>query len=207
MSTVNVNLAPCIRTIACYGDAHIATCPGAPILIPCPFPEAVFDVALGECLCFRQNVVGARHIHAHADDCPARPVKVACSISGKTWEESEVEDVEWPPLAHATPEQWFAARERWALVKALMLGTHGIIGVDPSARWRDLEHQRDAVFSALVDMTLAEEAHDAATRAFVAVVPGAITWGSTINTGPRHAPLQMARYVEHLVEQVGVLHG
>jgi hypothetical protein len=104
MTTINVNLKPCscsagrlnaarrcgtpspVDPLPCDDD-----CPGKPILIPCPIPPRVeFKVVLGECIDAGRRPVSpipracAPDGRGHHVRCPARPISVSCSISGKT---------------------------------------------------------------------------------------------------------------------------
>jgi hypothetical protein len=131
---VNVNLAKC--DCPDFGRSRgtpYRPCPAVPVFIPLPLPRSVtFQVVLGECsgACTTINDTrGYRREVVHDEDCPARPVKVSCSISGKTWAESEVTDA-WPEkndgflcsTGQTFPTLEAVCRDRWSLVKALVLG-------------------------------------------------------------------------------------
>lgn len=98
MSEINVNLKPC----RCVGPrderkTHWDGCAGAPVVILCPIPHTVeFEVALGECACPPRNFDVMRNYDGHVSPtCPARPIRVTCSIGGDgTWAGSEVTEVE-----------------------------------------------------------------------------------------------------------------
>jgi hypothetical protein len=176
-------------------------CRGAHVLVPCPVKRSVtFSVVLGECNCPEPERMTAWH----DTDCPARPVKVSCSISGSTWEESEVSIAEIREAMEedTAPAPMIAmgrARDRWELIKALVLGklqtwnnTHDV---------KRLIAQRDAVFAALADMAKAEEAHAAAySRAMAAM--GRL---GAVLASERKSINVLAICVSRLIEQVGVL--
>lgn len=219
--TVNVNLTQCSCGLtptyrnesAAHRTSSGTLCPGAPILIACRIPRSVvFNVVLGECTCEGpQDSGGDRYrpeIVRHAALCPASPVKVACSISGKTWEESEVTDYELRENVLAPVEAMLtASRDRWALVKALVLGQHGCCAQhmpDP------LREQRNAVFSALADMARGEAISATAQQALDGMIAPSIQCNmglSRLQPRPEIRPsaLWLAAYVEHLIERVGVL--
>lgn len=201
--TINVNLKPCI----CFGRSgpdHIQTCPGAPVLIPCPLPPKVeFMVRLaGECEC--TSIPGSPSPNApvwdedqHDDHCPARTIRVTCSIVGETWEGSEVKSINstdallMPSFFDAV---WTACRELWALVKALALGASTVSGARGA-----LLAQRTTVFATLADMARLEAAHAARK----AELPDGIRPVRPDVAPESHEALW--RYVQRLVEQVGVL--
>lgn len=214
--TINVNLACGCNPIVLAAGAHAADC--GRILIPCPVPRSVtFEVVLGECVKDPFGCKGERH----STLCPishAHPVKVSCSISGNTWEESEVEDVEpHPTESPQRSEHWRVmllkvgadtphlrdARKHWALIKALVLGQPG------PGRWdvATLFTQRDAVYAALADMVRAEEM---LAKAWAAT-PTAIRNHSRVFVSVRTPTMErtshhlLAAYIEHLIEQVGVM--
>jgi hypothetical protein len=228
--TINVNLAPCVcggplpRLLTEGPDVHPGGCPGAPILIPCPIPRSVtVKVPLGACQC---RIAGRRAlieflgagdsfpggINAwHDFDCPARPVKASCSISGSTWEESEVVDVDNP---HENDGRWgaesgdafrtalSACNDRWALVKALVMGHDTLHIARCGPNMIDLTDQRDNVFAALADMDRAEEKIEAAKHSFFGALH---RHGKTIVRTARPSHGMLETYVERLIEQVGVL--
>jgi hypothetical protein len=211
--TINVNLA--------Y-DPREPHADESQILIPCPIPRSVtVKVPLGACQC---RIAGRRAlieflgagdsfpggINAwHDFDCPARPVKVSSSISGKTWGESKVVDVDNP---HENDGRWgagsgdafrtalSACNDRWALVKALVLGHTDLSQWLTGPKVLELLTQRDSVYAALAELARTEDAGDAAAeRASRAM-------GSTAaqSTWPRRSIPRLAEYVERLIEQVGV---
>lgn len=188
----------------------------AQVLIPCPVPRsAPFTVALGRCVCGGHIGRGPPAIiDRRSSTCPARPVRVSCSISGKTWEESEVTDAErapYPPVY--LPEDWetfrAACRARWGLVKALVLGytawdyTMSSALAVPLATITAMLAQRDAVYAALADMARAEDAQVAARAALRKALD--MSPGRALAPDLRESAIEMGSYVEHLVEQVGVL--
>ena len=204
--TINVNLTPCGCPVSDHeAVSHHHTCAVAnPIRIPCPIPRSVtFEVRLGECRCGSVTLRTSRppSERAHAHDCPARPIRASCSISGKTWEESAIIDCERAdggPL----PAQSIVD-ERWALVKALVLGEHplGFDSKSEAERIDALTSQRDAVYAALADMARAES-----------VIIQRLPDIDRVYTNMRRrlyrgsiAADELAAYVEHLIEQIGVL--
>lgn len=214
MSDVNVNLKPC----ACGAARpwpHQPECAATeslrPVLIPCPIPRAVtFEVALGRCTldnCYAVNPDGTPY--GHAPDCPARPIKVSCSISGETWEESEVDPESIETRGYGVDQLGAVdglavCRARWALVKALVLGRP----CNPSSHDKSwaLFRERDVAFSALADMARAEIALHAQWQS----LPDAIKKASSLepycwdyeSTPTTEA---LAAYVAQVIEQVGVM--
>lgn len=220
---VNVNLTPC----DCDGPhpgitgstgAHANDCATRPVLVPCPIPRSfTVVVRLGECACpvstWRKNAATRTAGSAHDTSCPARPISVACSISG-TWAESEVTDGYTDTTSGqlaALERELSACRARWALVKALVTG-QDMSALDLEARHVgtfEMFAQRDAVFAALTDMVRAED------LAFAAQIALDKAMGLKRNVTPFHRPDSereawpsaafLAAYVERLIEQVGVL--
>lgn len=197
------------QLISGEGARHHESCPkSAPVLIACPIPRSVtFTVRLGECSCRASMLAGAKV--QHRDYCPARPIRVSCSISGKTWEESEVMDVDGPveqtiPIPYVTR----LCRERWALVKALVLGLPRTFD---TAQWTPTVspffEQRDAVYAALSDMALAEDAAFKAQDHIHSAIHDPLPLEPYHNELPEDRPSarMLERYVAHLIEQVGVL--
>lgn len=192
-----------------------AGCPGGPVLIPCPIPRAVtFGVALGECI---RDPFGCRDGN-HASVCFARSVKVSCSVSGETWEESQpttFEAANRPGLAFADDVEADAVveivRERWALVKALVLGQAEYTiplqrGAQPVPWAGDLLTQRDAVFSALADMARVEQAAFEAQERSIRAMGEPTFLPDNFHRAEPHARASasvLERYVERLIEQVG----
>lgn len=195
---INVNPKKCDDALTCVSSED--ECKAAPILIPCPIPRTVeFQVAL-ECPCDL----------ARCDE--TRRLKVACSISGESWEDTEVEGVDGPDNWKDAIEERAALRiasERWALVKALVLGSSNFVaGVHPGAQ-NSMMLQRDAVFSVLADMARAEDAISTSRqRAYDAMDGSGYTADSEhmrARSTTRESVDVLAAYVEYLVEQVGVL--
>ena len=141
---------------------------------------------------------------------PARPIRVTCSISGKTWQESEIAQAEVPHGHEFSPADVLnTCRERWALVKALL-------GVNPEwskqGKWFS-EHgrmaiftQRDAVYAALADMARAEDV--LGTKAVLieeslpeALAADAVLWLDRPYARPSTWLLE--RFVSQLIQTVG----
>jgi hypothetical protein len=220
--TINVNLNPCTCKAATpYGNAATGTCtgscPGAAVLIPLSlqfFRSITFEVALGECseTC-RQYMPNGQH----TANCPGRPVRVSCSISGKTWEESEPFDFgDADGHRFVTDTGVERVRERWALVKALVLGAKwGTCprDVDEIAKRHlnlvaTLFNQRDALYAELTDLALDEQsAFGSQERAVKAMGEATFMPDNFHRAEPiaRASASILARYVERLIEQVGVL--
>ena len=242
--TINVNLKPC----DCGADSlnaarragnpnpvdalpHMITCAAAPVLIHCPIPRSVtFEVALGKCtkLCADPSLRGVTLEGGHLTGCAAKPIRVTCSISGKTWAKSEVDDCE-PVIGVIQPDGGVssgggdfrdaaqeqatlrACRERWALVKAVVTGQNPDAGEREgllvTAYYNGMLGTRDQVFAALCEMTRAE---NAALSALGAVMK-ATGWKGIHFSDPQHrddmrpSAFLLTRYVDHLVEQVGML--
>lgn len=223
MSTINVNLNPCTcRSITPYGPAQVGqctnTCPGAPVLIPCPIQRSVtFDVRLGECVCGAayNNQRSARAIWGDPmrclTGCSARPVRVSCSISGKTWADSHPV-ADWDMKTERAvwqhrPVLWPTVVERWTLVKALVMGKGAkdmwmMVAEPKTPVMVGLVSQRDAVFSALAKAHRAEDALIGALGDYEEAMRGEPVG---IYGMKRESYGALARYVEHLIEQVGVL--
>jgi hypothetical protein len=180
----------------------------------------MFGGLLGECTCADEAEPGNNP--PHLNGCPARLVKVYCSISGKTWEGSDVTDVALVPASRQGPwadevaneERASFCRDRWALIKALVLGrsptTSERAGLLMAAHYNGMIGTRDAVYAALSDMARAERAGHAAFLA----LPMDVRKSSIIAKACGHVaadPEQdaewpsraiLAHYVERLVEQV-----
>lgn len=199
--SINVNLKPC--TCPDFGPRGpgFVPCDSPQILLPCPTQRSVtFSVALGPCtmMCANPALWGG-----HSTTCPARPVRVSCSVSGETWEESEVEAMDAAGPTAYNQKEWgtlyAVCRARWALVKALVLGQPQ---AQAGGKWldapTDLFTRRDAVFDALADMARAERA---CVTAWLAL-PVELRSGP----GPMAlTPEAFERYVERLIEQVSVI--
>lgn len=209
---INVNLTPCFcgrKRINC-----MPSCTGAPVLIPLslePWRSATLTVRSGECKCCVGGTVDER-IGGHDPWCPARPIRVSCSVSGSTWEESEVTECELAVNHRPRPEEWTveqaervlsACRARWALVKALVLGKPqagpgGGLIIAPM----ELFSQRDAVFAALCDVTRIEAANLAAQEHLVELLdPRRATFRPTPEPD-RPSAQGLAIYVGRVIEQM-----
>lgn len=234
--TINVNLRPC----SCFGNYanigaaqatarpihHDQPCrEGSPVLIPCPIPRSVtFEVSLGKCSCEPMRLgkeVGGKiaTITTHHEGCAGRPIRVSCSISGKTWEEGEVAD-SWPADDDGSgnldgldwPNELSACRARWALVKALVLGWNGeAVGAVAAAGGIGLDvigpmfQQMRTVYSALCEMVRTEGALLAAQERMVNLLDSKRVTFRPPEEGARPSAQAMAVYVERLIEQVGVM--
>lgn len=223
--TLNVNLRQCTcghdrcppdGPDAC-GVGHVWACKACPVLIPCPIPRSVtFSFSPWNCspACSSTATMPDGRIR-HRGFCAARsPIRVSCSISGKTWEESEVSDVDGIPPHPTQPviaevQALLACRARWALVKALALGDSADTFGGFLQRWPtadQLIYQRDAVFSALADKVRAEQADDSTTRHLIAVLPKLAHRSVSDATASDYLSTPaLAAYVEHLIEQIGVM--
>lgn len=230
--TINVNLAPCVswcqRRHAEATATHDTMCPAWPILLPCPVPRSVtFQMVLGECMaafrpgeCLSRSRAEALGITGkHHPACPAHSVKVACSIVGATWEESDVEHC-GPHTTISTElmyegtwttddaEQYATTtcRDRWALVKALVLGERHDSGYGPPLPFEWCE-RRDAVFAELADMARAEVAAERAQQRCDEVFPYPRYRQQTDTDHRQEKPSRgrLAAYVRYLLEQAEVL--
>lgn len=209
MSTINVNLAQC----TCGGRSkdgqpfwssgeHHSMCHATPILLPYRLPGSfAAEVPLGECI---SPAACGLFSKAHLPDCPARPVRVTCSITGKTWADSEIGEWDSEDVSiyddEAMGRVYVSLRDRWSLVKALVLGHSDLSALITGPMAADLLTQRYAVFSAICEMVRAEEA----LAKSVAIA------GKTIASPAfpppvvvRYAESALAAYVERLIEQVG----
>jgi hypothetical protein len=133
-------------------------------------------------------------------------VKVDCSISWKTWEESEPIDFELvgggllPGNGEQHTRLMAAGRDRWALVKALVLGHADLSALLTGPMAADLLAQRDTVYAALADMVRAEST--------IIQRCADIDKAYTNRKRPAFrgvAADELAAFVEHLIEQVGRL--
>lgn len=232
MSMINVNQKPCeCANHKSFGLRHWEHCPGIPVLIPLPIHRSfTCTVVLGECWgvgpgrCVSED--SARRFKwatRHSERCPAHPIRVSCSISGETWKDSEMKDVEtrdetWHPSAPRYYRALSAARDLWALLKALVTGKHGdavkAVRASPTIPWSALGpllQQRDAVFAAICKMARAEEAAALAQQqALKALGWSWIDYGGCSGhqldmDGRRPCVVLLGRYVEHLIGQVGIL--
>jgi hypothetical protein len=188
---------------------------GPAVNIPCHIPPSfTAEVVLGECTAGCASPSNARALkergEAHHQWCPARPIRVTCSIVSVdgSWEKSEVVSIETGDL---TTEQRLAAmaccRERWALAKALALGHTDLSALLTGPRAVEFLAQRDAVFAALADMARLEDALltaqyevDKLQEHGELPEPDHRSWANF-----RPSTARLAAYVEHLIEQVGAL--
>lgn len=199
---LNVNLRRCdCPTLMMPDVPHLQTCPGTPVLIPCPIPRSVtFTVRLGECRCLNKDRAADG---LHADSCPARPIRVSCSSGGETWPDSKVIACDSRDLVFVPDAVSAACRARWEIVKALVTGRHSIDstrGLDLA--WLDaIFTQRDAVLAKVATLARSEQAYAAAYS------------DAWLSIGQRKAPNMegltsttiLGEYVEHIIEQAGVL--
>jgi hypothetical protein len=111
-----------------------------------------------------------------------------------------------------------ACRDRWELVKALVMGQNGeaikAVRSSPTLPWAALGgllQQRDAVYAALADMARCERAYWGAAQAIHRALPGVCVSSDmqVVDPGDDDGDAPSARwlsaYVEHLVDQVGIL--
>ena len=211
--TINVSLPSAPRI---NGFQHPPA--GGPVPIPCPIPRsATFTVRLGECDCPMSGSARGWKVpenFIHAAQCPSRPIRVSCSISGRTWEESEVTDVidadRNTDIGWSSDEKarvMAACGARWALVKALVLNQ----SIGPAYTMvdgiRPLAIHRDAMYAALAKLERADAAaREAHQEAFKALDKAAVAYSTMTPVGSRAADM-FAAYVERLIEQVCVLGG
>lgn len=239
--TINVNLKPCSPSClvpswaGARPIAHFDTCAAAHVLLPCPIPRSVEMMARsGECTCraraesqsgFNYLATSAREAIAegrHLNDCPGKPIRVSCSIGGDgTWAGSEVvesgvfrdQNIVGPLVL---PSQMVGieatCRERWELVKALVLGNplgrRGADSVSAGIVIIELFEQRDAVFAALADMAKAEEAAVAAQKRADAAFPidnYVKVPAPDHRSEPRPSTVRLAAFVAHVSASVGAL--
>lgn len=216
--TINVNLSTQRCAPWClYGfrGEHTARCPAGPVPIPLslePFRSVVFEVRLGECDKACEQYDGdMRPDDGHWTGCRARPIRVACEIGGKTWEESHVMPDSEADGQMATYAQHEACRERWALAKALVLGKSISVSMEfmkaHGTEIITMRKQRDSVYAVLAEMARAEQtvydAQERAAKAFdAAFMPDNFM---RFEPWSRASASILERYVERLIEQVAVL--
>lgn len=209
--TINVNLKACNLSCSEVASPRFTTGPGghhpacnaSPILIHCALPHTVmFTVRLGKCACPPHMYSGPSERHV-LNDCPARPICVSCSISGKTWEESEVVEVE----IHASPltvedrnRVSDACRDLWGGVKAMLLGwpLSKVPGIPPGSA--HLMDQRDAVYAALTKIATAEKL---TLQGFMDIDRVYTNHGRRPFRGV--AAAELAAYGRHLIAQIRAL--
>jgi hypothetical protein len=207
-ATINVNMTPCTcEPRAAKWLRHASGCGAPEVLIPCPVPPSfACDVVLGACDCVKAYT----RINAHKTGCAGMPIRVSCSIRsgppGQEWAGSEVFDVD-ADFNHPinTARQMEIARERWALVVALVTGNDEAWRSDPRGEGWNLQPQRDIVFAALAAKALSERADDDTTKALAGAIPGLLTFGdiTTPTASDYLSAIAMRRYVARLIDQVG----
>lgn len=214
--TVNVNLKSC----SCEpGTAKEWTeCSAAPVLIPCPIPRSVtFEVRLGECTvyghhlggCYRiTNTQGEKSDVIHVAGCPARSVRVSCSISGETWGATKITDFEradgqsWSTDIERV-RVWDSVGARWILLEALVLGHTDLSALLTGPKALEMLVQRDAVYAALAKARRMEDGlYDALGDLPTGIASVA---GRPVGARFTFAEQGLAAYVSRLVEQVGVM--
>lgn len=201
MSAINVNLRRCTCIKNVKDAPCVGSCPSLPTSIPCRVPPSVtFEVVIN-----RGGCAGFEHCEGgdHDPACSMRPVRVSCSISGTTWEESEVwlmDDFEYPAHFHYLLN---TCRKRWALVKQVLLNP-GLL----TTGWPGsvaMYAQRDLVFAALADMARAEEAAYGAQARIAEVVGTRVERFHARTAEMRPSASWLSAYVMYLIEQVRVL--
>lgn len=216
MPTINVNVG---ATHAHPNTSDPSFCDSdcASILIPLPLDRwrsVPFTVRIGDCACPRSIALRApSNTEVHRNDCPARPIRVSCSISGKDWASSEVTEIavtgggrDREPTNEDMAALHEACRDRWALVKALVLGFDVRDPRAPSVPTA-LSSQRDAVFAAIADMAKNEEAGLATKQRLCKACPEIFPKSGVTVPEPekRESAAFLAACVESLIEQVGAL--
>jgi hypothetical protein len=146
--------------------------------------------------------------YGHDDTCPARPIRVTCSIGSPdgSWEKSEVTDIECMENLAArglragdVMKVDEVCRERWAQMKALVSGMT-VMG------HYELSKQRDAVYAALADMARAESgAHRAQQRVDEAFPSARYARENDTDHRAGQPPSvnRLRRFIEHVIAQVG----
>lgn len=207
MSIVNVNLKSCDCGHRQYlaGDVGPVYCVCDRIPIPCPIPRTVeMTVRLGKCTCTTHGIVMVRE--RHVSTCPARTIRVTCSIRGDSWETSEVD-----PTHGLNPHgaaAMMVCRARWEVVKALVTGVHpdfdGGAWTGPTL---PLFRQRDAVFAALAKMATKEQGACNAQQECDEAFPYSqySKPGDPDHRAARPSVARLAAYVSHLIATVGAL--
>jgi hypothetical protein len=190
---------------------HSTQCASRPILIPCPIPRSVtFEVGLGgPCSCASFGIAHGKH----AQGCKGAPVNVSCSISGETWEGSEVDDASGSPdlleddkaAVRTMAALEVACRARWEIVKALVTGYTGDFArfAPGNAAVVALRNQRDTVFAKLAKV----RAHEDGLYDALGELPGEIAGyaGRPVDARFDFAERALASYVASLVASVGTL--
>jgi hypothetical protein len=215
--TINVNLRKgCGCSVPEIRDAsgHYPGCSAAPVLIPCRLRESfTAEAVLGECDCderVRAPRLAPWQTEHHDASCPARPVRVSASITSPdgSWEKSNVSaeevftyDVD-QRARDAYPAEVAALRDRWALVKSLVLGRSDLSALLTGPKAVALLAQRDAVFAALARAHRADDALIAALGDYEEAMRGEPVG---IHGLKRESHGALGRYVERVIEQVGAL--
>lgn len=238
--TINVNLTKCDCSAGllnaarrCGNPAPVdpltcgVDCNGVPLIIPCSIPRTVeFTVTLpqrcpthphdgGTC----EPLRGEPARCVYGEHSMPTPVTVSCSIRGETWEESDPKDIHHADggyLVDAQTQQ--IIRERWALVKALLLDT---APAEHPLSTATMLAQRTEVFLALAAMARVEVADFKTSVALFQALKRADPEGSSFGDHPaayamgwkdpadEDAPLNshagLAAYVEILLEQTKAL--
>lgn len=171
--------------------------------LPAPIPRSVtFDVKHEW-----KAPTAAPHPSGGLSKWRESTIRVSCSISGETWGESEVDEVEVHHEGRETPpaELLRACRERWAIVRALVLGHSDLSALLTGPRAVELLAQRDAVYAALAAQALLEVEMLAAQQATVAAIASPRL--TAVETRPEDRPSAqaLAVYFERLIEQAGAL--
>lgn len=209
-SMINVNLKPCTCPAGypIRAAEHHGACAAKPVPIPCRLPP-IFRPMVKHIACgYFEHCVDGDH-----DPACHKSIRVSCSIGGETWAESEVVDIERCGPDAPFDAVWDMAakrvlntcRGRWALVKALVLGSYcpELNDKPLSPEVTRLLIQRDAVFSALCRMAQAEEACaqelDAFTNAFGRFPNRKVACDQPRPERP--SAHLLADYVRHLIEQ------
>lgn len=206
---INVNLKPCTCGCPVFPLTHVKDCPGRLVLVPCQIPRSITLTMNSSTRC---NCGG--YDSSHDRSCPRYgadiPIRVVADIGGATWEESHLTAWETEDgIGLNTTMEAKLASARWETVKAVLLNTSHAGAAGPT-----LLTQRDKFFAALALKAEAEERDVAAYRGVVASLPAGmrkavLPEAPWYNTGmfyyPRPSEALLARYVEHLVEQVGSL--
>lgn len=165
--SVNVNVRWCFCSAPSPLGPHEPDCKGdsLPLHVICPLPEeAVFQLKLGRCSCPNGLDRASFGQGPHPEGCPARLVRMRCKVAGKSWGASSIVEVR-PEDGEFRPEllgkALELARERWALVRALManLGPPPGGSLALAKRVTALFIQRNEIFASLTRMARVEAAH------------------------------------------------
>lgn len=205
--TINVNL----RSFSCEcGPIHQPHCDRTPILIPCPIPPSVTVIITeNKCRC-RAGVRGPLN-GGHWSDCKGTDVRtqVSADIIGNDWHDAKPVGFTIG-IVEASDHQCMLVRDRWALVKALVMGES----------WGDFQHvsalgermstgatfaQRDAVYAALAEQARLEVQMLAAQQRTVAAIGSPRLTASERPPEDRPSAQALEVFVERVIEQVGAL--